>query len=94
MSERKDWRGTLIEAGSLVVFPVSSGKVTYMVEGRVIEVKAKDEPGTWDLHRERQHGVKSSLFTLKVRVTASASSHYPVGKIKRLHAAERVTVVG
>lgn len=76
-----DWRGTVIEPGSIVVYPGRHSSSMWMVEAEVLEIFQ-------DWHWDR------FVWALKVQPIRQGVRMRTDGKPVKITALERVTVVG
>jgi len=79
--EMKDWRGTLITPGSIIVYPGRQSSSMWMVEAEVLEIFQ-------DWHWDR--------FVWALRVQPTRVGRYGERSLKpvKITALERVTVIG
>jgi hypothetical protein len=80
-AEMKDWRGTAIEPGSIVVYPGRQGAHHWMMEAEVLEIF---QDWSWD----------HFVWALKVQPMRQGTYGRTNMKPVKLTALERVTVVG
>jgi len=65
----KDWRGTEVEVGSIVVYPVRGGSHMHMAEGIVTELQLMTAD-RWDWNQKKM--VPTEVGVVKVRRTLTS----------------------
>lgn len=97
MADLKDWRGTPILVGSLVLVPQRVGKVLYNVEAEVLSI-AERKADTWDAYRKKEYGIVTPAYVIEVAMIdtpRNAPRQYEdIERVFKIRAVHGVTVIG